>query len=45
MDAIAEVAQKYNLAIVGDACHAISATYKGRTAGSLGTLPALVFIL
>ena len=43
MDAIAEVAQKYNLAIVGDACHAISATYKGRTAGSLGTLACFSF--
>jgi dTDP-4-amino-4,6-dideoxygalactose transaminase len=43
MDAIAEIAQKYNLAIVGDACHAISANYKGRTAGSLGTLACFSF--
>lgn len=43
MDAISEIAQKYNLAIVGDACHAISATYKGRTAGSLGTLACFSF--
>lgn len=43
MDAIAEVAQKYNLAIVADACHAIGASYKGRTAGSLGTLACFSF--
>jgi len=43
MDAIEEIAQKYNLAIVGDACHAISASYKGRTAGSLGTLACFSF--
>ena len=43
MDAIEVIAQKYNLAIVGDACHAISATYKGRTAGSLGTLACFSF--
>ena len=43
MDAIEVIAQKHNLAIVGDACHAISATYKGRTAGSLGTLACFSF--
>ncbi|MDE0784202.1 MAG: DegT/DnrJ/EryC1/StrS family aminotransferase [Planktomarina sp.] len=43
MDAIEDIAQKHNLAIVGDACHAISATYKGRTAGSLGTLACFSF--
>ena len=43
MDAIEGIARKYNLAIVGDACHAISATYKGRTAGSLGTLACFSF--
>ena len=43
MDAIEGIAQKHNLAIVGDACHAISATYKGRTAGSLGTLACFSF--
>ena len=43
MNAISEIAQKYNLAIVGDACHAISANYKGRTAGSLGTLACFSF--
>ena len=43
MDAIEGIAQKHKLAIVGDACHAISATYKGRTAGSLGKLACFSF--
>ena len=43
MDAIEALATKHNLAIVGDACHAISATYKGRNAGSLGTLACFSF--
>lgn len=36
MDEIASIAKKNKLAIVEDACHALNATYKGRTAGSLG---------
>ena len=43
MDAIEAISRKYNLPIVGDACHAINATYKGRTAGSLGTLACFSF--
>ena len=43
MDTIEAIASKHNLAIVGDACHAISATYKGRSAGSLGTLSCFSF--
>lgn len=43
MDAIEKIAKKYGLPIVGDACHAISASYKGRTAGSLGTLACFSF--
>ena len=43
MEAIEVIANKHNLAIVGDACHAINATYKGRTAGSLGTLACFSF--
>ena len=43
MDAIEVIAQKHELAIVGDACHAINATYKGRTAGSLGKLACFSF--
>ena len=37
MDAIVEIAQKYNLAIIEDACQAHGATYKGRAIGSFGT--------
>jgi dTDP-4-amino-4,6-dideoxygalactose transaminase len=36
MDPIQEIADKHGLAIVEDACHAITATYKGRPAGSFG---------
>jgi perosamine synthetase len=37
MDAIVEIAQKHNLAIIEDACQAHGATYKGRPIGSFGT--------
>lgn len=37
MDAIVEIAQKHNLAIIEDACQAHGATYKGRPVGSFGT--------
>ncbi len=37
MDAIVRVAQKYNLAIIEDACQAHGALYKGRPIGSFGT--------
>ena len=37
MDAILEIAQKYNLAIIEDACQAHGAFYKGRSVGSFGT--------
>lgn len=36
MDDITEIAKRHDLAIVEDACHAITATYKGRFAGSFG---------
>jgi dTDP-4-amino-4,6-dideoxygalactose transaminase len=37
MDAIQDVANKYNLIIIEDACQSHSATYKGKQAGSFGT--------
>ncbi len=43
MDAIEAIARKHGLAVVGDACHAIKATYKGRPAGSLGTIACFSF--
>ena len=36
MDEIVEIANKYNLLIVEDACHAITSHYKGKKAGSFG---------
>lgn len=43
MDAIMEVAQKYQLKVIEDACHAIRATYKGRYAGVLGDVGCFSF--
>ncbi|MEJ2567614.1 MAG: DegT/DnrJ/EryC1/StrS family aminotransferase [candidate division WOR-3 bacterium] len=37
MDPIIEIANKYNLEIIEDACQAIGAEYKSKKAGSLGT--------
>jgi len=37
MDAIMEIAQKYHLAVIEDACQSHGATYRGRKAGSFGT--------
>ena len=37
MDTIVDIAQRYNLAIIEDACQAHGATYKGRSVGSFGT--------
>lgn len=37
MDAIVEIAQKHQLAIIEDACQAHGATYHGRPVGSFGT--------
>jgi len=36
MDPILEIAKKYNLAVIEDACQAHGALYKGKKAGSLG---------
>ena len=43
MDTIGYIASKHNLAVVGDACHAIKATYKGQSVGSLGTMACFSF--
>jgi aminotransferase EvaB len=38
MDPLLAIAARHGLAVIEDACHAIKATYKGRPAGSLGTI-------
>jgi dTDP-4-amino-4,6-dideoxygalactose transaminase len=43
MDSIMAIAARRGLAVVEDACHAIKATYKGRPAGSLGTMGCFSF--
>ena len=43
VEAIEEIAKKYGLKVIYDAAHAFGVTYKGKGAGSLGMLPALVF--
>ena len=43
MDPIMEVAAKHDLAVIEDAAQSISSTYKGRKAGSIGTLGCFSF--
>jgi dTDP-3-amino-2,3,6-trideoxy-4-keto-D-glucose/dTDP-3-amino-3,4,6-trideoxy-alpha-D-glucose/dTDP-2,6-dideoxy-D-kanosamine transaminase len=43
MDTIENIARKHKLAVVGDACHAIKAMYKGQSTGSLGTIACFSF--
>ena len=43
MDPILEVARRYNLAVIEDACEAIGAEYKGRKAGTLGDAAVFAF--
>jgi dTDP-4-amino-4,6-dideoxygalactose transaminase len=43
MDPIMAVAQKHNLHVVEDAAQSIGATYKGRKAGSIGTVGCFSF--
>lgn len=43
MDSIEAIANIHGLPIVSDACHAINATYRGRSAGSLGTISCFSF--
>jgi len=43
MDPIMEIARRHNLFVIEDAAQAISSTYKGRRAGSIGTVGCLSF--
>ncbi len=43
MDPILEIAKKHNLIVIEDCCQAHGATYKGKTAGSLGHASAFSF--
>jgi len=43
MDEIIQIAKKYNLIIIEDAAHAVSAEYKGKKIGSIGNLTAFSF--
>ena len=43
MDPIMKIANRYGLAVVEDACHAVKARYDGRGAGALGTLGCFSF--
>ena len=43
MDPVVSIAQRHGLSVVEDACHAVKATYKGRPAGSLGTIGCFSF--
>jgi len=43
MDPIMEIANKHNLAVIEDAAQSITRTYKGRKAGSIGTVGCFSF--
>ena len=43
MDALIEIARKYNLIVIEDAAQAIGAEYKGRRAGSIGDIGCFSF--
>src|SRR6516164_1098792 len=43
MDAVMQIAERHNLYVIEDAAQAISATYKGRKAGSIGTVSCFSF--
>lgn len=43
MDALADIAKRYDLTMIEDACEAIGAKYKGRAAGTFGKAAVLAF--
>jgi dTDP-4-amino-4,6-dideoxygalactose transaminase len=43
MDPIMDIAARYNLAVIEDAAQSITSTYKGRKAGSIGTVGCFSF--
>lgn len=43
MDAILQIADQYNLVVIEDACQAHGALYKGKKAGSMGTVGCFSF--
>lgn len=43
MDRINDIARKYHLAVIEDACQAIGAEYKGKKAGTMGTIGCFSF--
>ena len=43
MDPVLEIAQRYGLAVIEDACEAIGAEYKGRSAGTIGDAGVFAF--
>lgn len=43
MDEMTDIAKRYNIKIIEDACQAHGAAYKGRKAGSIGTLGCFSF--
>jgi dTDP-4-amino-4,6-dideoxygalactose transaminase len=43
MDPILEIAKRYNLRVIEDACQAIGADYKGKRAGSIGDIGCFSF--
>lgn len=43
MDPIMEIAKRHNLFVIEDACQSIGASYKGRKAGSIGTVGCFSF--